>query len=81
MVHYTPQHVGGRLSAIRNNLLKMARLSISLEGRVYAALRTAANKRDVSMAWIARRAIAEYLQRQEPESEPELPLPQLPEQR
>ena len=49
------------------------RLSISLEPRNHAALESLAAAHDVSVAWLARRAISEFIERQE-QGQQELPL-------
>jgi hypothetical protein len=54
---------------------KEARLSVSLDGREYAALCELARQRDVSAAWLARQAIHALLeQEQDKARNPELPL-------
>lgn len=49
------------------------RLSISLEPRSHAALESLAAEHDVSVAWLARRAISEFIERQE-RAQQDLPL-------
>ena len=49
------------------------RLSISLEPRSHAALENLAAEHDVSVAWLARRAISEFIERQD-KAQQELPL-------
>lgn len=54
---------------------KTARLSVSLEARDYAVLAEIARKEDVSVAWVVRRAVSEFIRsHQEEAAEPELPL-------
>src|SRR5579884_4105135 len=54
---------------------KTARLSVSLDEREYAALCTLARDRDVSVAWLVRRAVHDLVttERQRADN-PELPL-------
>jgi hypothetical protein len=49
---------------------KEARLSVSLDERVYAALRALAHRNDVSVAWMVRHAVHELIQHNR---KPELP--------
>ncbi|GAB2209093.1 hypothetical protein ROS1_59110 [Roseibium sp. ROS1] len=50
------------------------RLSVSLTGSDYDALAALADKDDVSVSWVVRRAIDEYLENHRHEAEPVLPL-------
>lgn len=50
------------------------RLTVSLTGRDYDALTALAEKDDVSVSWVIRRAIDEYLNSHRHEAEPSLPL-------
>lgn len=50
------------------------RLTVSLTGRDYDALSALAEKDDVSVSWVVRRAIDEYLDNRRHEAEPALPL-------
>jgi hypothetical protein len=55
--------------------VKTARLTVNLEQREYASLLALAKQEDVSIAWLIRRAIIEFLALQlETEMQPELPL-------
>lgn len=50
------------------------RLTVSVTGRDYDALSALAEKDDVSVSWVVRRAIDEYLDNHRDEAEPVLPL-------
>lgn len=50
------------------------RLTVSLTERDYDALTALAEKDDVSVSWVIRRAIDEYLDNHRHEAEPALPL-------
>lgn len=50
------------------------RLTVSLTGSDYDALSALAEKDDVSVSWVVRRAIDEYLDNHRHEAEPALPL-------
>lgn len=50
------------------------RLTVSLTGGDYDALSALAEKDDVSVSWVVRRAIDEYLENHRHEVEPALPL-------
>lgn len=50
------------------------RLTVSLTGSDYDALSALADKDDVSVSWVVRRAIDEYLDNHRHEAEPVLPL-------
>lgn len=50
------------------------RLTVSLTGRDYDALSVLAEKDEVSVSWVVRRAIDEYLGNHRHESESVLPL-------
>lgn len=53
---------------------KGARLTVSLETDAYAALVAMAQRKDVSVAWLARRAITGLLQEGLPLEQVELPF-------
>lgn len=50
------------------------RLSVSLDEASHAKLSRLADRYDVSLAWIIRKAIAEFIDRQEENDQAELPL-------
>ena len=50
------------------------RLTVSLTSSDYDALSALADKDDVSVSWVVRRAIGEYLDNHRHEAEPVLPL-------
>ncbi|MEM7767391.1 MAG: ribbon-helix-helix domain-containing protein [Pseudomonadota bacterium] len=50
------------------------RLTVSLTGSDYDALSLLAEKDEVSVSWVVRRAIDEYLEQHRADSEPRLPL-------
>ena len=50
------------------------RLTVSLTGSDYDALSALAEKDEVSLSWVVRRAIDEYLDNHRHEVEPSLPL-------
>ncbi len=56
------------------------RMTVNLEGGEYRQLSALADKYSVSLAWLGRRAIIEFLQRNEGE-ELQLPLNLTPERR
>ena len=59
---------------------KTARLTVNLDDRAYAALLAVANREDMPVAQVARRAIADFLSREEPSfGQPSLPLTASPE--
>ena len=59
---------------------KTARLTVNLDDRAYAALLAVAGREDVPVAQVARRAIADFLSREEPASgQSKLPLPAGPD--
>ena len=54
---------------------KTARLTVNLDDRAYSALRVVAGREDMPISQIARRAIVDYLTREEPSfGQPDLPL-------
>lgn len=53
---------------------KTARLTVSLDEQAHATLSVLAKQQDVSVAWMMRRAVSEFIERQEPLAQPELPL-------
>jgi hypothetical protein len=50
------------------------RLTVSLTSSDYDALSVLADKDEVSVSWVVRRAIEEYLGSHRPQTEPVLPL-------
>lgn len=50
------------------------RLSVSMDATVHAKLLRLADRQDVSLAWMIRKALAEFIERQEEEDQAELPL-------
>lgn len=54
---------------------KTARLTVSLDETVFLSLAAFARSEDVSIAWLARRAIHELIERNEAGVQQELPLP------
>ena len=50
------------------------RLSVSMGAAVHAKLLQLADRQDVSLAWMIRKALAEYIERQEEDNQAELPL-------
>lgn len=52
---------------------KIARISVSLDDQDYQVLREIADKNDVSAAWIVRRAVADFLDRNAAEQQGVLP--------
>ena len=55
---------------------KTARISVSLDPGDYAVLAEIAREKDVSVAWLVRRAVGELVRtHQSGTAEPELPLP------
>lgn len=50
------------------------RLTVSITGGDYDALSALAERDDVSVSWVVRRAIDEYLDNHRHEAEPALPL-------
>jgi Ribbon-helix-helix protein, copG family len=57
---------------------KNARLTVTLDDRDYIALQVLSEKEDVSIAWLARRAIQEMLERYKSGMQDELPLTHAP---
>lgn len=53
---------------------KSVRLSVSLDDQDYGEIQRIARDLDVSSAWVVRRAVTEYINRQSVERDPELPL-------
>lgn len=54
---------------------KTARLTVNLDDRAYSALRAVAGREDIPISQVARRAIVDYLTREEPSfGQPDLPL-------
>ena len=59
----------------RGGDIKTARVTINLDDRAYAVLLTIATGEDVPVSQVARRAVMDYLARQEPSlKQPDLPL-------
>jgi len=50
------------------------RVTVSLTGSDYDALSLLAEKDEVSISWVVRRAIEEYLEHHRADAEPRLPL-------
>ena len=50
------------------------RLSVSMDAAVHAKLSRLADRQDVSLAWMIRKALAELIERREGEEQAELPL-------
>lgn len=50
------------------------RMSVSMDAATYAKLLRLADRHDVSLAWMIRKALAEFIERQEEEDQAELPL-------
>ena len=50
------------------------RLSVSMDAAVHAKLSRLADRQDVSLAWMIRKALAELIERRETEEQAELPL-------
>lgn len=53
---------------------KIARLTVTLDDQAHAVLATLARRQDVSVAWMIRRAVREFIERQTAPAQPELPL-------
>ena len=53
---------------------KTARISVSFDDRVYAALSSLAHEQDVSIAWLVRRAVHDLIDRCEVVADAVLPL-------
>lgn len=50
------------------------RLSVSMDAVVHAKLSRLADRQDVSLAWMIRKALAEFVERRGEEDQAELPL-------
>jgi hypothetical protein len=50
------------------------RISVGFDERTYGVLLAMAQENDVTIAWVIRRAVAEYIGSQKSDREPELPL-------
>lgn len=50
------------------------RLTVSLTGRDYDTLYALAERDEVSLSWVVRRAISEYLRRRGKKASPSMPL-------
>lgn len=50
------------------------RLSFGLDPASHAKLSRLANRHDVSLAWMIRKAVADFIERQEDDDQAELPL-------
>ncbi len=50
------------------------RLSVGMDPASHAKLSRLADRHDVSLVWVVRKAIAEFIERQETDDQPELPL-------
>jgi predicted transcriptional regulator len=53
---------------------KTTRLTVSLDEHAHTALSAFAKRQDVSVAWMVRRAVSEFIDRQERPVQSELPL-------
>lgn len=53
---------------------KTARLTVSLDEQAHATLSTLAKHQDVSVAWMVRRAVSQFIEQQARVAQPELPL-------
>lgn len=53
---------------------RVARLTVSFDEQVHTVLAELARRQDVSVAWIVRRAVTEFIGRHERSGQPELPL-------
>ncbi len=53
---------------------KTARLTVTLDDQAHTALATLARRQDVSVAWMIRRAVREFIERQATPAQPDLPL-------
>jgi predicted transcriptional regulator len=49
-------------------------MSVSVDAGTHATLMRLADRHDVSLAWMVRKALAEFIERQEKEDQAELPL-------
>ena len=56
------------------------RLSVSMDAAVHAKLSRLADRRDISLAWLIRKALAEFIERQEEGDQAELPLRRIGEE-
>ena len=54
---------------------KTTRITVGLSDRDYTELTALASRADVSLAWLARHAIGEFLRRRRQGEELQLPLP------
>jgi hypothetical protein len=50
------------------------RLSVSFDQQTHGVLSAIAHENDTTIAWVVRRAVADYVTRQQAAAEPELPL-------
>lgn len=53
---------------------KTARLTVTLDDQAHATLAMLARRQEVSVAWMIRRAVREFIERQAAPAQPELPL-------
>ena len=69
MLHYT------NIMARSRGRTKTSRLTVNLDDRAYEALLAIAGREDAPIAQVARRAIVDFLSREEPSfGQPNLPL-------
>ena len=62
--------------------IKTARLTVNLDDRAYSALRVVAGREDMPISQVARRAIVDFLTREEPSfGQPDLSLTWSPDPR
>ena len=54
---------------------KTARLTVNLDDHVYGALQDIANRQDAALSWVVRRAVCDYIDRENStDDQPALPL-------
>lgn len=53
---------------------RVARLTVTLDEQAHTTLSALAQHQDVSVAWVVRRAVAEFIERHGTSAQPELPL-------
>jgi predicted transcriptional regulator len=53
---------------------KTARLTVNLDHQVYGALLAIAEREDAPIAWVLRRAVMDFISRQDAAAQPALPL-------
>lgn len=57
---------------------KITRITVSLDARDHSRLSALATRLDVSLSWLTRHAVADFLERQERGDDLQLPLPLSP---